>query len=63
MPIDISVWRIDEGLNPVPLKGMDYERDLQEVIANDLSIIDPGLMVVGREVLTAFGQRIDILGC
>ena len=61
MPIDVSVWRIDEGLNPVPLKGMDYERDLQEIIATDLSIIDPGLMVIGREVATAFGQRVDIL--
>ena len=61
MPIDVSVWRIDEGLNPVPLKGMDYESDLQEIIATDLSIIDPGLMVIGREVATAFGQRVDIL--
>ena len=61
MPIDVSVWRIDEGLNPVPLKGMDYERDLQEILAADLSIIDPGLMVIGREVVTAYGQRIDIL--
>lgn len=61
MPIDVSVWRIDEQLKPIPLKGMDYERDLQEVIAADLSIIDPGLLVIGREVATAFGQRIDIL--
>ena len=61
MPIDVSVWRIDEQLKPIPLKGMDYERDLQEIIAADLSIIDPGLLVIGREVNTAVGQRIDIL--
>ena len=61
MPIDVTVWRIDEELKPVPLTGMDYERDLQEIIGTDLSIIDPGLMVIGREVVTAYGQRIDIL--
>ena len=61
MSIEVSVWRVDEGLNPVLLGGMEYERDLQEIIASDLSIVDPGLMVIGREVVTAFGQRIDIL--
>ena len=40
---------------------MDYEQRLQEIIAADLSIVDPSLMTVGREVATPLGSRIDIL--
>ena len=61
MSIEVAIWRIEEGLNPVSLDGMDYEQRLQDVIAADLSIVDPSLMVIGREVATSFGGRIDIL--
>ena len=61
MSVEVSVWRVDERLKPVSLVGMEHERDLQDIIASEISIVDPGLMVIGREVVTAFGQRIDIL--
>ena len=61
MSIEVAIWRIDKEFNPVSLSGMDYERRLQEIIAADLSIIDPSLMLVGREVATPLGSRIDIL--
>ena len=61
MSMEIAIWRIDEDFNPVSLGGMDYERRLQEIIAADLSIIDPSLMIIGREVATPLGSRIDIL--
>ena len=60
MSIEVGIWRIDEDLNPISLSGMDYEQRLQEIIASDLSIIDPSLMIIGREVPTV-GGRIDIL--
>ena len=55
MSIEVAIWRIDEGLHPVSLDGMDYEQRLQDVIAADLSIVDPNLMVIGREVSTPYG--------
>ena len=61
MSIEVAIWRIEEGLHPVSLDGMDYEQRLQEIIAADLSIVDPSLMVIGREVATSHGGRIDLL--
>ena len=61
MSIEVAIWRIDEGFHPVPLDGMDYEQRLQDIIAADFSIVDPSLMVIGREVDTSYGGRIDLL--
>ena len=62
MSLEFAIWRLDEGLlHPIALGGMDYEQRLQELIAGDLTIVDPGLMMIGREVATPFGGRIDIL--
>ena len=61
MSIEVGIWRIGEDLSPLSLGGMDYEERLQEIIASDLSIIDPNLMTIGREVSTGVGGRIDIL--
>ncbi len=61
MPIETGIWRIQESADPVPLAGIDYEQHLQQIIASDLTIVDSRLMLIGREVPTAFGGRIDIL--
>ena len=61
MSIEVGIWRIGEDLSPISLGGMDYEERLQEILASDLSIIDPSLMAIGREVPTGVGGRIDIL--
>ena len=60
MTIEVAIWRVDKGVNPVSLSGMDYEQRLQEVIAADIAIIDPSLMIVGREVASSLGS-IDVL--
>jgi hypothetical protein len=63
MPIETGIWRINEDsqLQPLSLSGMDCEQRLQDVIAEDISIVDPRLMVIGQEVATAHGGRIDLL--
>ena len=61
MSMEVAIWRIDEGLQPISLDGMDYEQRLQDIIAADLSIVDPSLMAIGREVATPYGGRIDLL--
>ena len=61
MSIEVGIWRIDEGANPVFLTGMDLEKRLEDVIANDISILDDQLMVIGRQVSTSYGTSIDLL--
>lgn len=61
MPIETEIWRIQEDAEPVQLADIDFEQRLQEFIAADISIVDPELLLIGREVPTAFGGRIDIL--
>lgn len=61
MPIEIAVWRIDNGLEKINFAQLDIESRLQEMIASDVSIVDPNLMIIGREVLTAYDSRIDLL--
>ena len=61
MPIEVGIWRIDKGVQSVSFGDMGQEMQLQQIIADDISIIDPRLMVIGREVETAYGGRIDLL--
>lgn len=61
MAIEIGIWRIDEQLTPVECSKLNLESRLQDILCKDISIADPNLMVIGREVPTDFNKRIDIL--
>ena len=62
MSTEVGIWRIGAGkLVPISLKGLEYERHLQNIVADDVSVIGPRLTVIGREVETPVGSRIDIL--
>ncbi len=61
MSIEVGIWRIDEESKPVLLTGMDLEKRLQDILADDISLIGQDLLVIGREVLTPSDGRIDIL--
>jgi hypothetical protein len=61
MPIEVGIWRIGEKLERVAMTPFDAEKRLEDQIAKDLSILGPQLMLVGRQVTTAFGKYIDLL--
>ena len=61
MPLELGVWRIDETPVPIEASGIDQEKRLEEILANDLSIASPNWMIIGRQVMTAYGNPIDIL--
>lgn len=61
MTIEIGFWRVDESMRPVQPGGMDYERNLESILAGKFSIIDPELLIVGRQVYTSHGGYIDLL--
>ncbi len=61
MPIEVGIWRLGADLKQVPFSSMDRESRLEAVLAKDISILSPGLMLVGRQILTGYGKFIDIL--
>lgn len=62
MPKEVHLWRIDSGdqLNEVALGRLDLEERLENWLARDISVLDPDLLVIGRQVLT-MGGPLDLL--
>jgi hypothetical protein len=61
MPLEIGVWRIDDGLVSLPATGLDAESRLEELLDHDITVANPGWMVIGRQVDTGLGSRVDLL--
>lgn len=63
MPLEIGLWRIEEGkaraLGPTSIES---ERLLERILADDISILGLGpLLTLGHQVRTDHGGRIDLL--
>jgi len=61
MSIEVGIWRIGEKLQRLTPSSLALEETLEKHILADPSIISPGLLVLGHQVPTSFGGRIDIL--
>ena len=61
MPIEVGIWRVDHSLKNIAFKEIDLESELQQIIADDISVVDSRLMVIGREVISEYGGRMDVL--
>src|ERR1700732_2486631 len=61
MPLELGVWRIDGTLTPVPATGLDLESRLEDFLDQDITIANPGWMVIGRQLRTSFGGLLDLL--
>ena len=63
MSDEVRLWRIgpDESLSKMQRASLDVEARLQEWLVRDISVLNPGLLVIGREVETDFGGYIDLL--
>lgn len=62
MPIELGFWRLN-GNQPARLEssGLDLEARLEDILASDLDILNPGLLLIGRQVPTSYGKFIDLL--
>jgi hypothetical protein len=62
MPVEMRMWRID-GDKPKPLTTavLPAEKDLHQFLAQDPSLLGDRLLVIGSEVLTPYGKRLDLL--
>jgi hypothetical protein len=61
MPIEVGIWRLGSELTRVEFSPLASKAKLEDTLAADLSVLSPGLMLIGRQVPTAFGKFIDLL--
>jgi hypothetical protein len=58
----MKIWRINKGgLIEVQDSSLESEAILEEWIAKDSSLLGLDLLIIGRQVVTEFGGRVDLL--
>lgn len=63
MPFQLGLWQVQSGqLVPVRSARPNLEEQLEKWIASDPSILGMELLLIGRQVQTQYGGRIDLLG-
>src|SRR5690606_37761399 len=62
MPIDTAIWRVSTNPERLPKAELPSEETLESMVAADSSILSDDLMIIGRQVLTPYGGRVDLLG-
>ena len=62
MAVNQAIWRIDEK-KPVQVTevNFDKEKELEDILYNDISVLNPEWLVIGRQVLTSYNKYIDLL--
>jgi hypothetical protein len=61
MPFEHALWRIDGGLAKLPVAVLEREEALEDHIQSDVSILNDGWMIIGRQIRTDYGGFIDLL--
>ena len=59
----VRIWRIspDRKLSEIPARYASLEQWIEDWLADDISVLDPNLLVIGRQVRTSFGGMVDLL--
>ena len=60
----VRIWEItaDRKLEEIPARYVSLEQWLEDWLADDISVLDPSLLVIGRQVRASFGGVVDLLG-
>jgi uncharacterized protein YeaO (DUF488 family) len=63
MPKDIRMWEVAPGerLKELATNKLDLEDRLEQWLEDDITLISEGILVIGRQVETAYGKFIDLL--
>ena len=61
MPIEVGIWRLGDKVERVKFSPMPSEEQLENILAEDISILDPSLFLIGRQVPTAYNKFIDLM--
>ncbi len=59
----VRIWRIgtDRKLSEIPARNASLEQWIEDWLADDISVLDPNLLVIGRQVRTSSGGMVDLL--
>jgi len=59
----MKLWRVGQNtsLSELPISSLETESILEDWIAKDSSLLGMELLIIGRQVTTEFGGRIDLL--
>lgn len=59
----VRLWEVtpDGKLQSIPGNEINLEEQLEDWLADDISVLDENLLVIGRQVRTSFGGVIDLL--
>ncbi|MFF2928074.1 endonuclease NucS domain-containing protein [Streptomyces celluloflavus] len=62
MPLEFGLWRVDDKPVRVATRPMPLESRLEELVEADPDILGRPLLLIGRQVQTAHGKVVDLLG-
>ncbi len=61
--MEVGLWRLADGAPArVAVAKLPAEDELEELVMRDPSVLGEPLLIIGRQVHTAHGGRIDLLG-
>ena len=58
----IKLWKIEsDDVIKINKESVDYEHRLEKWLIDDISILKPNLALIGSQVISPYGKKIDIL--
>jgi hypothetical protein len=58
----IKLWKVESNaVMKISKKPLDYEHRLEKWLIDDISILSPNLAVIGSQIITPHGKKIDIM--
>ena len=61
MPIKHAIWTVDKDPKPLSVTKLQTEQLLEDMIESDPRILSEQWMLIGRQIITPTGGRIDLL--
>jgi hypothetical protein len=61
MPIKQQLWSIGQEIQEINEISLTSEDELEDILAKRIEILNPRWLIIGRQVLTGFNKRIDLL--
>lgn len=61
MALEVGVWKLGDKPKKINMSIMSSEAKLEDTLVEDITILSPELMLIGRQIATAQGKFIDLL--
>jgi len=62
MPLQMNLWKVSgDDLEEIEASQLDFEQRLEEWIAKNPSLLGLDVLIIGKQVPTEYGGRIDLL--